>query len=253
MGWLLAGYSRILLRVWIPLPGRRAHRQICLAGSRAPFWARLGTYDLHVLEEIYFRGEYESVVSELTDSPKLIVDLGANVGYSLRYWLQHFPEATVIAVEPNAENARLCRMNMQAGGHEDRVVLVEGCVGANERVVHLETQYGDWAFHMVEGTSGAAIGIPVKTVPQILKCAGALPPIDLIKCDIEGAEAELFSNCADWINRVRNLVVELHPPPYSEGAFLQDLSKAGAKFEIVSRSKSLARPVLLLSNRAVVE
>ena len=36
--------------------------------------------------------------------------------------------------------------------------------------------------------------------------------IDLMKIDVEGAEADIFSTDARWLDRVRNLVIELHSP-----------------------------------------
>ena len=59
--------------------------------------------------------------------------------------------------------------------------------------------------------------------------------IDLLKCDIEGSEAELFADCQAWINRVRNLVVELHQP-YSAGQFCEDIRRGGGVFEIYHRA-----------------
>jgi hypothetical protein len=55
--------------------------------------------------------------------------------------------------------------------------------------------------------------------------------IDLLKCDIEGSEAELFANCAPWIDRVRNLVIEVHPP-YSPALLHQHLRAAGWEFDV---------------------
>lgn len=250
--WLLAGYNRILLRLSSPLPGRRAHCRIRLAGAVKPFWARLGTTDLHVLEEIYFRGEYDSVVLKMPSSPRLIVDLGANVGYSLRYWHQHFPEAEVIAVEPDPENAKLCRKNMEIAGIKGCVKILEMCVGSHERTVHLETKQGEWAFRMVEGLSEKAAGVPVSTIPQILARVPLQTQISLLKCDIEGAEAELFGNCTLWIQRVQNIVIELHHP-YSETALLEDIKKGGASFKVLSHSKSESNPVLFLTNQSELE
>lgn len=250
--WLMACYNRVLLRVSGPLPGRRSTVQIGLVGIPKPFLARLGTSDLHVLEEIYFHNEYDSVAAGMMHPVKLIVDLGANVGYSLRYWHERFPEARMIAVEPDADNAKLCRANVEAGGFAEQVEIIEACIGARERIARLATDQGEWAFRMVESGADDTSGISVKTFPQILALVDGKSLIDLLKCDIEGAEAELFSNCANWIDRVRNLVVELHPP-YDESAFLRDLHKAGADFRVMSRSKSAVRPVLFLSNQAATD
>jgi hypothetical protein len=35
-------------------------------------------------------------------------------------------------------------------------------------------------------------------------------PIDLLKCDIEGGEVDLFEHCAFWVHLLRRGVVEVH-------------------------------------------
>ena len=141
-----------------------ATRSLLLKGMPDPFYFRLGTTDLLVLEEIFFKGEYDTVLAHVPAAARLIVDLGANAGYSLRFWRMHFPQAAIIAAEPDPGNAKLCRANVAAGGGSECIEIVEACVGATERMVHLESGQGEWAFHMVEGKTNHACGIPVKTI-----------------------------------------------------------------------------------------
>lgn len=61
-----------------------------------------------------------------------------------------------------------------------------------------------WKKNVVAGVTFADVLAQCKT-PEI---------IDLVKCDIEGAETEVFADGSAWICRVRFLIVELqlHPP-----------------------------------------
>jgi hypothetical protein len=72
--------------------------------------------------------------------------------------------------------------------------------------------------------------------------------IDLLNCDIEGAEAELFGDCSSWIKRVRHMVVELHLP-YTTEAFLSALEASGTGFVVNSVTKHGSLPVIFLSRR----
>ena len=63
--------------------------------------------------------------------------------------------------------------------------------------------------------------VEVMTMPQVLESTEVESSIDLLKCDIEGAESQVLADCAGWIGRVRNLVIELHAP-YTREAFLAD-------------------------------
>jgi FkbM family methyltransferase len=247
--WLKAAYNRILRRLSFPLPFRGSTQRVFLQGEPAPFFVRLGTSDFLVLEEIYFNGEYEAIIPSLQESINLIVDLGANVGYSLLYWSKHFPNAYIIAVEPDYDNAFLCKTNVEHSGLSASVQIHVACVGARSRNVNLINISDAWAIQMEECKPGVTGEVRVITVPQLLAGFPETQEIDLLKCDIEGAEAELFGDCSTWIKRVRNIVVELHLP-YTTEAFLSALEACGAGFVVNSVTKHGSLPVIFLSRRA---
>jgi len=68
-------------------------------------------------------------------------------------------------------------------------------------------------------------------VGEILQTHG-IGILDLLKCDIEGAEREVFAACDAWIGRVRCMVVEVH-----DGLGIPELAhalaRAGGRFESV--------------------
>ena len=75
----------------------------------------------------------------------------------------------------------------------------------NEACRYLATT-AEWGYRMIAAADGA---IPVITMPRLLADAG-IDEIDVLKCDIESAEAELFAECRRWIERVRTMNVECH-------------------------------------------
>jgi hypothetical protein len=63
------------------------------------FYATDGS-DLSILQEIFINGEYEiKVVNE----PKIIFDLGSNVGLSVLFFKLKYPAAKIYAFEPDPE------------------------------------------------------------------------------------------------------------------------------------------------------
>lgn len=74
--------------------------------------------------------------------------------------------------------------------------------------------------------------------------------IDILKCDIEGSEAELFKFPGNWLKKAKLLIVETHPP-YSAEKLLEDLKASGEDFEPVkSVTKShLGMTVVFLKKR----
>lgn len=225
--WLRAMYSRILRgRAGRYLPGKGRLTKLRLATLDAPFWIRMGATDSRVLEQIFMDDEYGAVTRLDLGTVRQIVDLGSNVGFSIRWWKRFFPFAVVVGVEPHPDTFALCQQNT---AEINGVHLIQACVVGRARTVYLDTTAGAWAVTMTDRANGRT---PVRgaTVPELMAEAGMSGTIDLLKVDIEGAEAELFADCCQWIHLVRTLVIELHSP-YRRAAFLQHLREADASFD----------------------
>ena len=89
-----------------------------------PVSARRGSSDLQVFHQIFIQREYRCL--DDLDLNGLILDLGANVGYSTAYFLSRFPNCFVVAVEPDPENYEYLVKNVAAYGH--RVTTLKAAV-----------------------------------------------------------------------------------------------------------------------------
>jgi FkbM family methyltransferase len=236
--WSKALYDRAVLR-WTGLPWPMRGRVVAvrLANAPRPVFARLGASDLHVVSEIFLHGEYDIVIQRLRAAGvqvRTILDLGANVGLSVRLWRDTFPGCRVVAVEPDQANLAVARLNADADAPPDatggRATLVRACVAGVARRVTLDRSQAAWAFQMNDAPAAGtdADTIPALTIPQILEQTGVSERIDLLKCDIEGAERELFQHAHDWLHLVDRMVVEVHGD-YTLDSLLADLRKADAR------------------------
>ncbi len=242
-------YDRILRRTSWGLPGRRAAVQVQLRGQGAPFHLRLGSTDWLVLEEIFQRDEYTMVRDAIKDAA-LIVDLGANVGFSVRYWQTLFPKARIVALEPEPDNCSICSLNIGSTGLESQVTLLQAGVGARRGQMRLVDEgAGEWAYRTEKSESEFERSVQVLPLSDVLENHADGQRIDLLKCDIEGAERELFEDCRSWIGRVDAIVIELHPP-YGLTQFSAALERVGADFEITAQITRKLCPVLLLRRRS---
>ena len=169
--------------------------------------------DLQVFRQIFLDQEYQPLVGggERIGS---VLDLGANIGLASIYFLNRFPDATILAVEPNPDNAEMCRRNLRPYGKRARVL--EGAVWVHEGELALSRDgFGDgreWASSVVEiPETGTAEKVKCWTMPQLLDALGTGGRADLVKIDIEGAEEPLFrADAGVWLGKVRNLCIELH-------------------------------------------
>ena len=239
--WLLSFYQRALLRLpKVPLPFRGEVRAVHLVSWPGPLYVRLNTSDWYVLEEVFLDKVYEPATRRETRQLRHIIDLGANTGFSTLWWRKHYSEAEIIAVEPDRENSLMFARNVSAQEDSEKIELVRACVAGKSRKVALDRTGGSWRFRMSDrdgveaGDTEADEVVEALTLPQIMEEARVTGSIDLLKCDIEGAEAEVFADCAAWIGRVRQLIVEVHRP-YTVRALLEDLAHGGGRFELYHR------------------
>lgn len=167
-------------------------------------WLRSHSTDIGVLAEQLASQTYECL--EGHRDVRTIFDLGANTGLVARWLLATYPDARVVCVEPEPGNVAMLRRNLS--GFNGRAVIVPECVGASERTTRLATDSGAWGYAMTDEDGD----VPVTTMGRLIDEHG-IDRIDLLKCDIEGAERELFEACSGWIGRVGFAVVECHDLP----------------------------------------
>ncbi len=219
---------------------RRAYSPVSVKGRGVdhPLLIRPGTSDLVVFNQIFVGREYAPL--DDMEAPSLIIDAGANVGYSSAYFLSRFPTAQVIALEPDPDNAEACRRNLEPYGDRARV-LIRAVWPHPTRLTILH--YGDlgdrgeWGVQVIEGSldlgalpehvyRGPNPPVPSGEVEAIdmasvIEMAGL--PIDLLKMDIEGVERLVFGDDdLTWLRQVSNIAIELHGPQARE-AFFQAL------------------------------
>ena len=221
------------VRLWFAarcLTGFRSLRlsRIRPAGYDYPLYYRAGGSDARVIEQVLVHQEYAAVAA--LPGVEFIIDCGANIGCTTFYLLHRYPLARAVVVEPDAGNMAVCRRNLAP--FRDRVTFVEAGVWpvAGPLVVD-RGSYRDgaeWSIQVRPARPGEKPDVNAVTVPDLLAAAG-FPRIDLLKIDIEGAEAELFdATAAGWLNTTRNLVVELHGPACERAV---DEALAGFRFD----------------------
>lgn len=181
-------------------------------GYSFPLYCRPGTTDLMVLLELFQLGEYQHAKQLVREPVRTILDLGGNVGYSVAYFRSLWPDAEFSVVEPSADNLAMIRRNHADLLDPKRLTLTEGFIGGHRRRVAIDSSAGGSnELRLGAEDQASSDSVEVWTIPDVLAKTG-WKQIDLLKCDIEGSEKELFENCKDWIGCVRNLVVELHTP-----------------------------------------
>jgi len=223
--------DRFAVRLGLPEPAEwRLHpRQVA-----HPLKVRLrGSSDLLCFAQIFNFQEY-SCLHDLKE-PSVVLDLGANVGFSSAYFLNVFPKSRVVAIEPDEQNFAICRANLVPYG--DRVLLLHGAAWSRSTKLRVLKggDHREWATQVCELINGDDISEEVQAwdVESLIEMAGG-GAVDLLKVDIERAELIVFGESARyWLHKVKNICIELHGKDCEEVFFAAlnnfdyDLSHSG--------------------------
>jgi FkbM family methyltransferase len=226
LGWAAAAHYA-LQRVRMQVAPPPAQVRLFSKHARHPLYARSGTSDIDVYEQVFLWREYQCL--DHVREASLVVDCGANVGYSSAYFLSRFPAAKVIAVEPDPGN--FAQMERNLAPYADRVAAWRTGVWSHPaRLVISSDSWGDdreWARTVREARAGE-IGMEAVDIATLLAQSGR-ERISILKVDIEGAERIVFGAPCPWLSYVDNIVVELHNRE-CETVFSNAI--AGAGFEV---------------------
>jgi len=176
-------------------PGKvRAHR---LFGRKISFYnpAEL----LHGLNEIFV----EEIYKQTLPPRPFIIDCGANIGLSVIYMKRLFPDAEIIAFEPDEKNFRLLEKNVESFGL-NQVDLRNEAVWDEDAMLRFSGQGSTESKLLTENAGGSVLVKAIRLKNVIQK------KTDFLKIDIEGAEYKVLCDLQDKLHLVDNLFLEYH-------------------------------------------
>jgi FkbM family methyltransferase len=145
--------------------------------------------------------------------PQVILDIGSNIGSSILFFHEQFPDALIYGFEPHPETFRVLEKNV-AG--ISSVKIFNYGLGAADAEISVPFDNADFSRFMGSGEPADWAGPLSPTVCQI-KHAGVaaqslgLTNVDLIKIDCEGAEYDVLTSLPpDLLRRCKWIVGEMH-------------------------------------------
>jgi FkbM family methyltransferase len=236
----LAKAGEILLRRALGALGRVS---VAVKGHRVD--VRPTNSDLFVLSQVFGWEEYRIDPDRLSSLRKiasdwqaagvkpLVVDAGANVGYSALYFASLLPGACVLAVEPDRTTFEI--LTRHVGAHQD-IKPVHAALWLHDQGLELQNSgNGCWGSWVTEGS-----GTPSKRLDDLISSIPNARPL-VIKLDIEGAEREVVESCPEIFAEAKCILVEPHDFKNPGAACLSPLYKAvaGRKFDTILSGENL--------------
>lgn len=163
---------------------------------------RRNTTDHYAFRHVFLLNEYEHV-----DFGKVnwVVDAGANIGLFSLFIKDKYPEANIVALEPEPSNFAQVQKNLlgTVGFHaENKGLWNKDC---KLDVIELE-ELGKWGTQVKESSEGTVDAICIESLIEKYK----IDVIDVLKIDIETSEKFIFDNYSAWLPKVKVVIIEFH-------------------------------------------
>ncbi|AWI90317.1 hypothetical protein C0214_19905 [Methylobacterium sp. DM1] len=186
--------------------------RVPLANEARDVRLRLGTSDAYVFRQVFGDREYD--VPGLPERASVVFDLGSNIGLAALFFADKYPGAKIVSVEPDPDNFAMLRENtIGVYGIETEQAAVWTASGTISFATTSETgeDLGAWGGQTLEAAapSQSVVSVRAISIPDLMSRYG-VERIDVLKVDIEGAELELFSRNASWLEQVDMVLVETH-------------------------------------------
>ncbi len=144
--------------------------------------------------------------------PRVIVDVGANIGLASLYLYGLYPRARFICIEPDASSVDLLRRNLEQNGVEHVVVASVISGGGGEVEFHRHRACSEYS--SLRPTSFPADQYDVtpaqsRTLGSVLVEQG-VERVSILKIDVEGAEFEILAQSSAVVSGSDYVMGEFH-------------------------------------------
>lgn len=189
------------------------------------------TYEDYRLDFLIRHKELVHTYEKILNSNKipLIIDCGANIGISPKYFAEEFPSSKIIAIEPDSENVKIMEINCK---DKENIIIEEcsvGSINGFSKIINKGDDFNRYRTKRINEKNG----LKVITINQIYSDYSQLVPF-IVKIDIEGFEKDLFKSNTEWVRKTPLIIIEMHdwmlPKEGNSNNFLKSISSESRDF-----------------------
>jgi FkbM family methyltransferase len=206
---------------------------------------RRWTSDVLVAKEVLVDEAYVIAAQHLTTT-STVVDLGSNIGLSIIFFSFYAPKGRFIGVEPDRDNFRLLKDNTK----ELDTTLINAAVWPTDgwlAAARSNCERNAWGYRFIDDrASTTRTQVRAISLDSLFERVGTTF-VDLLKIDIEGAEAEVFPRLEAFLRQVGTICIEFHQDSRQRSEFDQITARVG--FTIVFSAKDADHELVVVSRR----
>jgi len=166
---------------------------------------RTDTSDEPTFRQVFMNIRYEI---NLPEAPKTIIDGGSNVGYASVFYAKKYPNAQILAIEPDSSNFEMIEKNTFEYSNINKI---KSAIWGKSTWLKISNPDAEkWAIEVEETTPDNEHAFQAYSIADLISKMG-WKSVDLLKLDIEGSEMSVFEKgFEEWLPKVKLLIIELH-------------------------------------------
>jgi FkbM family methyltransferase len=184
-----------------------AAENVSLSTLKAPVKLRKGTSDAMTFHKVFGYKEY--AIKQFEENPKVIIDGGSNIGLFSIFMKNLYPDARIIAIEPDDDNFKIMQENFAS---YSGIEAIKAGLWNKSKLLKVHDKYnqGKWAMVVEETDNPQESNVSGISIDEIM-LKYKLDRIDILKIDIETSEKYLFEeNYQNWLPKVKMIIIEFH-------------------------------------------
>ena len=160
----------------------------------------------YAFHDVFINNEYWFETNKIAP---IILDCGSNIGLSIIYFKELYPNCKIISFEPDADAFECLKFNIESNAIAD-VELHNKALSDNESIIKLS--YNENRPGSLTSSTEIVSASTYREVEAVKLSSYINDTIDFMKMDIEGAETSVFLDLKESgkLKFIRNIVLEYH-------------------------------------------
>lgn len=157
--------------------------------------------------------QYEKIekITTIVNSPKVIYDVGANIGMYSLFFKHFWPDAEIYAFEALKDTAEIAKKNLE---NLNVTVFNYGLWDSETEILlgvpkGFDVQSTNYGFYW-NSIQEHDIKVDMKTLNSVINKINRVP--DFLKIDVEGAEINVLRGGTDYLKQIKYIMVEYNRP-----------------------------------------